>query len=240
MDLPALEARKHQARAWFESLRDEVCLVFERLEAEVGEDEATGRFVSKAWQREGGGGGVMALMRGRLFEKAGVHCSTVHGQFAAEFAKQIPGTEAGGDFWASGISLIAHPWNPHVPTVHMNTRFVATGKSWFGGGSDLTPLLDRRRVPDDPDAIAFHAAMRAACEAHPVADYDKYQKWCDDYFFLDHRNEPRGIGGIFFDYLDSGDWDADFAFAQDVGRAFLTVYPSIVRRNMGTPWTDAD
>ena len=232
MDLPALDARKHQARHWFESLRDEICLKLEELDG--------GRFVQTPWTREGGGGGVMAILKGRLFEKVGVHCSTVYGQFAPEFAKQIPGTEAGGDFWASGISLIAHPLNPHVPTVHMNTRFVTTGKSWFGGGADLTPMLDRRRAQEDPDTIAFHAAMRRACEAHAVADHARFKKWCDDYFFLAHRNEPRGIGGIFFDYLDSGDWDADFAFVQDVGRAFLQIYHAIVQRNMNTPWTEAD
>jgi coproporphyrinogen III oxidase len=232
MDLPALDARKQQAHRWFESLRDEICLKLEELDG--------GRFLQTPWTREGGGGGVMAILKGRLFEKVGVHCSTVYGQFAPEFAKQIPGTEAGGDFWASGISLIAHPLNPHVPTVHMNTRFVTTGKSWFGGGADLTPMLDRRRAQEDPDAIAFHAAMRRACEAHAVADHARFKKWCDDYFFLAHRNEPRGIGGIFFDYLDSGDWNADFGFVQDVGRAFLQIYHAIVQRNMNTTWTEAD
>jgi coproporphyrinogen III oxidase len=240
MDLPSLESRKTQARTWFETLRDEICKVFEGLEDELGGEEPAGRFRRSPWQRQEGGGGLMAMMHGRLFEKAGIHCSTVHGQFAAEFARQIPGTANGREFWATGISLIAHPWNPHVPTVHLNTRFVVTGTSWFGGGSDLTPMLDRRRIEDDPDAITFHAAMRKACEAHPTADYEKYKKWCDDYFFLAHRNEPRGIGGIFFDYLDSGDWDADFAFVQDVGRAFFNIYPAIVRQNMNTAWTAAD
>ena len=249
------DPRFTHARDWFETLQGRIIAAMEASEREfagVGAEHPPGRFTIEPWERidasgAPGGGGRMAMLRGRVFEKTGVHFSLVHGAFPAEFASQIPGANEDPRFWAAGVSVIAHPWSPHVPTAHMNTRLVRTTKTWFGGGADLTPMLDTRRKPDDPDAIAFHAAMRATCERHPgVADAERFKTCCDEYFYLKHRQEPRGIGGIFFDYLNSaGDagnsaLEADFAFVRDVGESFLGVYGDIVRGNAEKPWSGAE
>jgi coproporphyrinogen III oxidase len=246
MSFPSrLDDQKATARAWFESLRDTIHAQFEALEDEAPPalyQGNAGRFVRTQWMRavDNGGGGVMGMMHGRLFEKVGVHVSTVQGEFPADYAKTVPGAADDPRFWACGISIIAHMRNPHVPAVHMNTRMIATTQSWFGGGADLTPTQDYQRTQDGPDAIAFHAAMKAACDRHDPAFHAKFKQWCDTYFYLPHRDEPRGIGGIFYDHHNTGDWGKDFAFTQDVGSSFVTAYAAIVRARMHTPWTDAD
>lgn len=242
MTLPSdIDAKKARAAAFFRQFRDDLTAELNQIEIEGGvlSERPAGAFEIKPWTRPDGGGGEMGMLHGRVFEKAGVHISIVHGTFSEDFARQMPHTEAGAEFWSAGVSVIVHPWNPHVPAAHMNVRMIVTGKWWFGGGGDLTPVLDRRRTQTDPDSIDFHAAYRNACEAHGV-DYARYKQWCDEYFFLKHRNEPRGIGGIFYDNHNTGDWDADFAFTKDVAKAFLLTYPTLVRRNFITPWTDTD
>jgi coproporphyrinogen III oxidase len=230
--------RQQRAVEWFAALRDRICAAFEAIEDEyAGLDAAAaaaGRFERKAWERPGGGGGTIALMPGRVFEKVGVNVSTVHGEFSPEFRNEIPGATEDPRFWAGGISLVAHMRSPLVPAVHMNTRHIVTKKAWFGGGADLTPIN-----PDPAAAEEFHAALATACQGYEADAYARFKKWCDEYFYLPHRDEPRGAGGIFFDYLDSGDWERDFGFVRAVGEAFLAVFPAIVRRRMNRPWTAA-
>lgn len=240
--------KKNTAQEWFRHLQDDLINRFERLENSApsnlyGLSEA--KFVKTTWKRGEGdsdlGGGVMAILRGRFFEKAGIHVSTVYGSFSEAFRAQIPGADqSDGQFWASGLSLIAHPRNPHVPAVHLNTRMIVTSKSWFGGGADLTPLLDYQRSNSFPDAIDFHKALKITCDAHSVANYSEFTKNCDEYFYLSHRNEPRGVGGIFFDQLNSGNWDKDFAFTKAVGTTMADIYPEIAKRRMNEVWSEQD
>jgi coproporphyrinogen III oxidase len=223
-------------------LRDSICAGFEEIEGEADntqiareKKQQAGSFERQNWQRDDGGGGQISLMKGRVFEKVGVNISVVHGAFSESFRSQIPGAEGDGRFWAGGISLVAHPQNPFVPAAHMNTRFVVTSKAWFGGGGDLTPIM-----PAAAEAKAFHKDLQECCSRHDDEYYAKYKKWCDEYFHLKHRDEPRGAGGIFYDYLDSGDWQADFDFTRDVGRSFAQSYNQIVRNTMEKSWTEAD
>jgi coproporphyrinogen III oxidase len=237
-------SRKDDAFVWFTNLRNNICTIFEKIEDELTSSSVpAGRFQRTKWDRPDveisnhsgsvlRGGGEMSIMKGRIFEKVGVNISCVHGLFSEKFAESIPGgKESGGHFWAAGISLVAHMHSPLVPAVHMNTRMVMTSKSWFGGGADLTPMY-----PNDEDTQEFHSAFKECCDRHDPADYPKFKKWCDEYFFLPHRNEARGVGGIFFDYLENN-WDADFAFTQDVGKTFAQVYPALVRKHMHKSWT---
>jgi len=255
---PSAEAQKRQAALWFRELRDTICAAFEQIEDELlGTEHAAlpaGRFERKVWRRAdeqnandqipdtdvfaAGRGGEMSVMRGRVFEKVGVNISTVQGVFSPEFRQQMRGAESDGRFWASGISLVAHMRSPLVPAVHMNTRHIVTSTCWFGGGADLTPM-DFTSAATAEDKAHFHAAFKTVCDRHDPAYYPRFAAWCDEYFFLKHRNEPRGVGGIFYDWLDSGDWEKDFAFTQDVGRAFLDAYLPIVRRRMNESWTAA-
>jgi coproporphyrinogen III oxidase len=245
--LSEAETRQARTKVWFESLRDQICASFEALEDEAPAalyPGAPGRFVRTPWKRGDGsadeGGGVAGMMRGRFFEKVGVHVSTVHGEFSPEFAAQIPGAADDPRFWASGISLIAHMRNPHCPAAHMNTRHLVTTQWWFGGGGDLNPTQTYQRDENSDDARAFQAPYRAACDKYGPDLYAHYRKWADKYFWLPHRGEPRGVGGIFYDRHKTGDWERDFAFTQDVGRAFLDAYLPLLRKYMNTPWTDAD
>jgi coproporphyrinogen III oxidase len=228
--------RGARAAAWFAELRDRICAAFEAIEDEYAAERPAegpaGRFERAPWQRPGGGGGVISIMRGRVFEKVGVNISTVSGEFSAEFRNDIPGAASDPRFWAAGLSLVAHMRSPLVPAVHLNTRHIVTGKAWFGGGSDLTPIY-----PDAEAERAFHAALAAACAGYDPDCHRRFKAWCDEYFFLEHRGEARGAGGIFFDYLDSGDWERDFGFVRAVGEAFLEVYPAIVRPRMRLAWT---
>ena len=234
-----VEARQERAAAWFRTLRDRFCAAFEALEdAHEGGSGAPGRFERTIWKRPtadggDGGGGEMSIMSGRVFEKVGVNFSAVHGAFSPEFRDRIPGAADDPRFWASGISVVAHLCSPLVPAMHMNTRFIVTTKAWFGGGGDLTPIY-----PDEAAAARFHGALETACDAYDPACYAGFREACDKYFFLPHRDEPRGAGGIFYDNLDSGDWEADFAFTRGVGRAVLEAYPKIVRERMAAPWTE--
>jgi coproporphyrinogen III oxidase len=241
---PEILARRDRSKVWFETLQQRIIAALERLEDEASGDlypGAPGRFELRPWTRETGvGGGIGGHLRGRLIEKAGIHTSAALAKFSPEMAATMPGADKDPSYVSASISLIIHPVSPRVPTVHMNTRFLSTAESWFGGGADLTPMLAVQRTQEAPDTVLFHAAMKAACDPFDPEWYAKYKAWCDEYFYLPHRQEMRGIGGIFYDRHNSGDFDKDFAFTQAVGEAFLDVYPKIVRAHMGEPWTQAE
>jgi coproporphyrinogen III oxidase len=220
--------KKQKASEWFEEIRSALCQEFENIESECG---SNAKFTRTEWMREGGGGGIMAVMRGEIFEKVGVNVSTVYGMLDEKFAKEIPGTEHDHNFWASGISLVAHMKSPLIPAVHMNTRMVITSKLWFGGGADLTPTFEFTE-----DAEAFHSTLKETCDLYNPIVYPSFKQKCDEYFFLPHRNEKRGVGGIFYDYLNSGNWDKDFIFTQNVGKTLLNIFPKIVRKHYKKEW----
>lgn len=241
----SVEDQRARARVWFESLRDKICAELEELEREAPADVFPGKpatFSFRPWTRKtGSGGGVGGFLHdGRLFEKVGIHTSSADGILSPEIAKSLPGGAQQLEYISASISLIVHSRSPHVPTVHMNTRFLATSQGWFGGGADLTPMLAAQRSQDAPDAREFHAAMRNACSAHDLGYYEKFREWADRYFFLPHRNQARGVGGIFYDHLDTGNFERDFAFTRDVGTALLNIYPRIVRKRMQQPWNEAE
>ncbi|WP_203412781.1 oxygen-dependent coproporphyrinogen oxidase [Entomobacter blattae] len=246
-------AYREKAQHWFETLRDMICGEYEKIEQEAKDSNAPtlpghdapekpgklGKFERKAWTHPQKGGGVMSVMRGRVFEKVGVNVSTVEGEFSEEFRKTIPGAEEDPRFFATGISLVSHQCNPFVPAAHFNTRMIITSKGWFGGGGDLTPMF--LETPETKeDTLSFHERYKQACDLHDPTYYPKFKKWCDEYFYLPHRKEPRGVGGIFYDWLNTGDVEKDFAFTQDVGRAFHEAYPAIIRKRLHTPWTQED
>lgn len=238
-----LEQKQQIASSWFKELRDNICAEFEKIEEEYSTsnqqpialeiEPKKAKFERKKWNREGGGGGEMSIMKGNVFEKVGVNISTVFGEFSSEFAKQIQGAEENPNFWASGISLVAHMRSPLVPAVHFNTRFICTTKEWFGGGGDLNPMFEVQEDTKD-----FHQAFKNACDKYNPQYYPDFKKWCDEYFFIKHRNQARGVGGIFYDYLNSGNFNEDFSFTKDVGLAFLEIFPKLVRRNMLKKWSE--
>ncbi len=240
-----LDQKKQTAKAWFEELRDQLCARLEGIESEHADKGEAQKFIRTPWKRDktgstDQGGGVMSMMHGNIFEKVGVHTSTVFGEFSEEFRKNIPGAEEDPRFWASGISFIAHPKNPHAPAAHMNTRMIVTTKCWFGGGGDLNPMMNKYRSDSHEDTIAFHDMMKKACDQHHPDYYVKFKKWCEEYFHLPHRDEPRGVGGIFYDRHDTNDWQNDFDFTKDVGKAFLNIYPALVEKRADTPISEAD